>query len=331
LIFLPIVQRDGTKFPREWHQMEKYKDIHRLSPPIRLKINRVGVKDVKKQITREFNGNLEILNVKINAYIDIPATLKGAHISRNLEAINEIIEETIKGKTTSIEDFCVDLAKKLLEKHEYASNSEVTVEAEYPVEKNTPATNLPTQQMYIIHAGALVWKEKEKVEVKKWIGIETEGLTVCPCAQELVKNYVKQKLLNMNLRENLVNTIVEAIPIASHLQRGKALLLVYVQEHEKIDLKDLIEIVESSFSSPIFDLLKRPDEQQLLINAYKNPKFAEDVVRTMLKNFLEKYGNKLSDNTLLIAQQESYESIHGHNVYAERVLTLKELKEEVDG
>jgi len=185
--------------------------------------------------------------------------------------------------------------------------------------------------MYKIHVGAFVWKEDNEIKVRKQIGVEIEGLTVCPCAQELVKSHIREALLNMNLREDLVNTIIEIIPIASHLQRGKALLIVHVWEHEKVDFKDLIEIVESSFSSPIYDLLKRPDERQLILNAHRNPKFAEDVVRTMLKNFLEKYGGKLSDDTLLIAQQESYESVHGHNVYAERILTLRELKEEVNG
>jgi len=310
--------------------MERYKNVHELVPPIRLRINRVGVKDVKKQITREHNKKLEVLNIKINAYIDVPATLKGAHISRNLEAINEIIEESIKGKISELEDFCVELAKKLLEKHEYASNSEVTLKTEYPINKKTPITGFSTQQMYTIHAGAVVWKENGIVKVRKRIGVEIEGLTVCPCAQELVKSQVKEILLNMNLHEDLMNKIVETIPTASHLQRGRATLTVHLQEHEKVDLKALIEIVESSFSSPIYDLLKRPDEQQLIINAHKNPKFAEDVVRNILKNFLRKYGDKLSDNTLLIAQHESYESIHGHNVYAERVLTLKELKEEVN-
>jgi len=311
--------------------MERYRDIHKLMPSIRLKINRVGVKGVRKQLVREYNGKLETLNVKINAYIDIPATLKGAHISRNLEAINEIIEESIKGKTPNLEEFCVELAKKLLEKHEYASNSEVTSTAKYPVNKKTPVTGFSTQQMYKIHAGALVWKENNEIKVRKQIGVEIEGLTVCPCAQELVKSYVRQTLLNMDLREDLVNTIIEIIPIASHLQRGKAVFTVHIWEHEKVDFKDLIGIVESSFSSPIYDLLKRPDERQLILNAHRNPKFTEDVVRTMLKNFLEKYGGKLSDDTLLIAQQESYESVHGHNVYAERILTLRELKEEVNG
>ena len=311
--------------------MERYRDIHKLMPSVRLKINRVGVKGVRKQLVRECNGKLEVLNVKIDAYIDIPATLKGAHISRNLEAINEIIEESLKGKIHNLEDFCVELAKKLLEKHEYASNSEVTLTAEYPVNKKTPVTGFSTQQMYKIHVGAFVWKENNEIKVRKQIGVEIEGLTVCPCAQELVKNHVRRTLLNINLREDLVNTIIEIIPIASHLQRGKAVFTVYIWEHEKVDFKDLIEIVESSFSSPIYDLLKRSDERQLILNAHRNPKFAEDVVRTMLKNFLEKYGGKLSDDTLLIAQQESYESVHGHNVYAERILTLRELKEEVNG
>lgn len=308
--------------------MRNYKDIHRVLPPVKLKISRVGVKNVKKKAVRESNGTREVLNVKINAYVNVPATLKGAHVSRNLEATNEIIEETIKGRIFDFEDFCVELAKKLLEKHEYATNSEVSLEAEYPVEKRTPVTKLLTQQMYTIHAGAFVWKENENLKARKWIGIEAEGLTVCPCAQELVREYVEQKLRNIGLNGNLIEKVIKNIPIASHLQRGKAIFIVHIWDHEKVDFKDLIEIVETSFSSPILELLKRPDEQQLVIEAHENPKFAEDVIRVMLIKFLEKYGDKLSDDAFLIAQQESFESIHRHNLYAERVLTLGELKRE---
>lgn len=311
--------------------MKNYKDIHRLLPPVKLKISRVGVKNLKKKIVRECNGKVEVLNAKINAYVDVPATLKGAHVSRNLEAINELIEEAVKGRISNLEDFCAELAKKLLEKHEYASNSEVSLETEYSQKKKTPVTKLSTQQMYTIHAGAFVWKENDKLKIRKWIGIEAEGLTVCPCAQELVREYVEQKLLDLGLSRNLIEKIIKNIPIASHLQRGKAKFIVHIWDHEKVDFKDLIEIVEASFSSPILELLKRPDEQQLVIKAHKNSKFAEDVIRIMLIKFLEKYGDKLSDDTFLIAQQESFESIHRHNLYAERVLTLGELKREIHG
>jgi GTP cyclohydrolase I len=44
-------------------------------------------------------------------------------------------------------------------------------------------------------------------------------------------------------------------------------------------LEDLIEVAEASASSPVFPLLKRPDERQVTMQAHDNPVFVEDMAR----------------------------------------------------
>jgi GTP cyclohydrolase-4 len=92
-----------------------------------------------------------------------------------------------------------------------------------------------------------------------------------------------------------------------------------------VDANDLIEIVEKSFSSPTYSILKRKNEAELVINAHKKPKFVEDVVRDMLAMVLKRY-KELPDDVIVIARSESEESIHKHNAFAERVTTLGELR-----
>ena len=86
-------------------------------------------------------------------------------------------------------------------------------------------------------------------------------------------------------------------------------------------------LIESSFSSPTFEVLKRDDEGAVVINAHSNPKFVEDVVRTVLKEVVEKY-DYLDDDVEIVIRSESEESIHKHNAFAERTATFGELRNE---
>jgi len=93
----------------------------------------------------------------------------------------------------------------------------------------------------------------------------------------------------------------------------------------EIEADDLIEIVESSLSSPTYGILKRADEANVVLRAHENPKFVEDVVREILGKLLRRYP-RLEDSVHVTVRSESEESIHKHNAFAERVTTLGELR-----
>ena len=62
--------------------------------------------------------------------------------------------------------------------------------------------------------------------------------------------------------------------------------------------------------------------------AHQNARFAEDVVRHMLFNLVEIYPD-LPDETFVLAREESFESIHQHNAFAERSGLLGDLRAEL--
>ena len=93
--------------------------------------------------------------------------------------------------------------------------------------------------------------------------------------------------------------------------------------------KNIIEIIEQSMSSPVCELLKRPDENATVMNAHRKPVFVEDCVRNMMEKMAKKY-HEFPDDVLITARQENQESIHRHNAFAEKVTTLGELKAELD-
>ncbi|MDX6669314.1 MAG: cyclohydrolase, partial [Solirubrobacteraceae bacterium] len=85
---------------------------------------------------------------------------------------------------------------------------------------------------------------------------------------------------------------------------------------------------ESSMSSEIYELMKRSDEVEVVEKAHRRPRFVEDCVREMVGGVVETFPD-LADAAFVSAHQENLETIHQHNVVAERFGTLGELRGEL--
>jgi GTP cyclohydrolase-4 len=83
-------------------------------------------------------------------------------------------------------------------------------------------------------------------------------------------------------------------------------------------------------SAPVYELLKRPDELFVVEHAHLQPRFVEDSVRVALKTALAEYP-ELDDEDFLFSRQVNFETIHVHDVIAERSATVGELRAELDG
>ncbi|PNX51865.1 MAG: GTP cyclohydrolase, partial [Thermoplasmata archaeon M8B2D] len=266
-------------------------DVQSSPSPSNFKLTRVGVTGVKKLVNIKRPGKKTAipLVVKMDLFVDLPATQKGSHMSRNLELVSEIIDENLKKSVPDLETFCAHIAKLLLKKHDYASFSEVKAEAEYFLERNYPSGKKGLEP-YILVAEA---RAKNSGEIKKLIGIRAIGMTACPCAREVIKAIGKYK--------------EKYIP-PTHNQRNITTLMIEVPgEDRSVDANNLIDIAEESFSSPTFSILKRDEEGKLVFDAHKNPKFVEDVVRDILSRILKKYKN-LPDDVIVVVRSESEES-----------------------
>ena len=83
-------------------------------------------------------------------------------------------------------------------------------------------------------------------------------------------------------------------------------------------------------SSPVYELLKRPDELFVVEHAHLQPRFVEDAVRHALAATLEQHP-ELADDDFVSARQLNLETIHRHDVVAERSGTVGELRGELQG
>ena len=191
-----------------------------------------------------------------------------------------------------------------------------------PMRKVTPISARQVEEVYTLIGMASSTQERTRCLV----GVEVEGMTVCPCAQDMVRNYSKDLLLAEGFSPAEVETIVNILPMASHNQRGRGTLLI--GSEMRMRAENLIHIVEASMSSETYELLKRSDEFFIVNKAHRNPRFVEDVVREMLRNVVEIYSD-LPDDTFVLAKQENFEGVHKHNAFAERFGTLGEIRREI--
>ncbi len=306
-------------------------DTQDKEPDIQLYLTRVGITGVKKLLKIKRQGKRPIILLPtFNAYVDLPNTQKGIHMSRNTEAISEIIDDAADQSEVHLETICADLVKKLLEKHDYAFKAECEATSEYIINKLSPVTNKKTQEMTEIIAKAVATKDDDgNITVRKLIGTQVVGMTVCPCAQESVEKDSRDKLLEF-LDEETTQKVIDTVTFASHNQRGKGTILLEVPESQDVNVDELIEVIQNAMSSPVCEILKRPDENAIVTNAHQNPVFVEDCVRNMAIGLLEKYPD-LPDNSIVTFKQVNEESIHQHNAYAEKISTIGELKKEFEG
>jgi len=278
------------------------------------KLTRVGITELVKPVVVRRQGRDHHLTAHVDVFVDLPSTQRGSHMSRNVEVITEVIEDSLKKKVESLEQLAANICRRLLDRHDYASYAEVRMTADYFLDRTT-SSGRKSVEPYKLMAKATSTRGNG---LMKQVGVEVMGMTACPCAMETVAQE-----LGLD-RADLIRIRSKA-PMISHNQRNRTTLMVEVPEHVDVEADDLIDIVESSQSSPTFGILKRSDEAAVVLRAHQNPKFVEDVVRDILGKLLKKY-KKLDDSVHVTVRSESEESIHKHNAFAERITTLGELR-----
>jgi GTP cyclohydrolase IV len=302
-------------------------DVQSRRPSTQVSLSRVGVTGVEKVIRIRSNGAEQLFYAELECFVDLGPQQKGAHMSRFEEIVNEAIDEVVLGEAAfKAETLASHIAERVRDRQD-GRRAEVTIAARYPEYKATPASGLPTQEIYTLFGSAVASGRG----TRRLVGVEAQGITACPCAQELVMERSQERLREGGFTDDEIARVFEAVPVATHNQSGIGTLHVGCPEEstEALEAETLLEIVESAMSSEIYELMKRPDEVDVVEKAHVQPRFVEDCVREMVRMALERFGH-LDDDAFISARQENLETIHKHNVVAERHGLLGELRREVN-
>jgi len=296
-------------------------DLQASTPEVRLGLSRAGVQGVAKAIRLRWGGAEKLISADIDCTVDLDPAQKGVHMSRFPELFEEAIDEVVIGEAFLVEELAEHIARHIVAR-QAAGRAEVRISARYPLERRTPVTGLATQEMISIIGIAAA----SVPNVRRIVGVEATGINACPCAQGLVRGRASERLLEAGFDEPDVERILELVPLATHNQRGRGTL--FVGSDHPVNAETLATIVEGSMSSPIYELLKRPDELFVVEHAHLQPRFVEDSVRISLHSVLDRY-LELEDADFLLARQVNFETIHSHEVVAERYGTVAELRGEL--
>jgi len=302
-------------------------DVQANAPDVTVGLSQVGVTGVEKLVKLARNGKRPIiLMAEFEVFVDLPSWRKGADMSRNMEVIDEILEEATREEAYRVEDVCGDAAERLLEKHDYTTRAEVSMEAEFIKREQTPATDRETQHSVDIIASATATEDGTREE----IGARVVGMTVCPCSQGMSAARAKDKLEELEIPEAKITEFLDEVPQPGHSQRGHATLTIEAGGDPSVDLNDVIDIARDAMSARTYNLAKRPDEDYMTFDAHSDAKFVEDCVRAMADGVIDTFDG-LADDAVVTMKQSNDESIHQHNAHAERVVDMGTLRGEVNG
>ncbi len=300
-------------------------DLQQSAPAAPISLSRAGVTRSAKAIRIRHNGDERLFHAEVACFCDLNPAQKGVHMSRFEEEVNEAIDDVVIGEALIIEGLAERIASKLVASQR-ALRSEVTIRASYPVEKRTPVTGIPTQEMYGLIGIAAANRETSR----RLVGVTAQGMNACPCAQGLISAQAAEALRADGFSAQEVARILDLVPVATHNQRARGTLYLGAPEDIEVDADELIAIVEDGMSSEIYELLKRPDEQYVVDRAHRRPRFVEDSVREMVRHSLDRFPG-LPDDAFVHAHQVNFETIHTHDVEAERSGTIAEIRREIDG
>jgi GTP cyclohydrolase I/GTP cyclohydrolase-4 len=302
-------------------------DVQSSVPATQVSLSRVGVTGVEKVIRVKAGEAENLFYANFECFVDLNARQAGVHMSRFEEIVGEAIDEVVLSEAFRAEILAAHIAEKVRER-QGGLRAEVSVTARYPETVSTPATGQRTQEIYVLF-GTAVASERG---TRTLTGVQAQGMTACPCAQEMVAGLARERLAEQGFDGEQIERVIEAVPIATHNQRGIGTLHIGCPEGGPgwIDAPELLRIVEQSMSSEIYELMKRPDELAVVAKAHDQPRFVEDCVREMVRRVVEDYPD-LQAGAFVMARQENLETIHRHNVVAERYGLLGDLGAELAG
>jgi GTP cyclohydrolase I len=223
-------------------------------------------------VVQDKNNSRQHTVARVNMYVELPHQFKGTHMSRFMEILNRYRDEEV-----TLNDMEPLLREMLTRLESECAHMELSFP--YFIEKTAPASGAKGLMSYECRFIATLRHEKDFI-----LEVSVPVTSLCPCSRD-ISTY------------------------GAHNQRS--CVTVAIRARDMIWIEDLIALVEECGSAPVYSLLKREDEKVVTEQAYENPMFVEDIVRSVTVRLQE-----ISCITWFRVECENFESIHNHSAYA---------------
>jgi GTP cyclohydrolase IB len=220
--------------------LAEVEDVQGRADTRRLRINRVGIKDISHPVRVKDRATGEQHTIAtFNMYVSLPHNFKGTHMSRFVEILHTEREISVESFRTMLETMTERLE---------ADTGHIEMNFPFFVMKRAPVSGVESLMDY----RASLIGERRGGETLMWVKVVVPVTSLCPCSKG-ISDY------------------------GAHNQRSHVTITVRLRQH--IWIEELVEIAESEASCELYGILKRPDEKYVTERAYDNPKFVEDMVR----------------------------------------------------
>src|SRR3954467_7182831 len=262
-------------------------DVQASLPSVHVSLSRVGVTNVEKVIRIGEADAPQLFMSKLDCFVAPGPRQKGAHMSRFEEVVNDAIGEVLLGETGFKAEVLAQKVAERIRDRQDALRAEVTIAARYPEHKPAPVSGIQTQEIYTLY-GSAVASERG---TRRLVGVAAQGMTACPCAQQLVAGASRERLAADGFTDDEIGRIFDHVPVATHNQRGLGTLHIGCPEDctTEFEAATLLQLVEQSMSSEIYELMKRSDEGAVVEKAHRRPRFVEDCVREMIGGVVDTF------------------------------------------
>lgn len=248
------------------------KDVQNQKDPRNIPLNEVGIKNLRYPLDiKDSNGQWFTTHTTISARVGLPADKRGTHMSRFVEIIQAYDKLNLKEMKELLRSMQTTLE---------AETAYLEISFDYFVKKKAPVSGKEAYLNILVTVNASL----EQDDFHFVVTVQTPVTTLCPCSKE-ISDY------------------------SAHNQR--ALVSITTDTQKFIPLERYVAISEAAASSPLYTLLKRPDEKYVTEYAYDHPKFVEDVCRDVKQQL-----DKMEGINSYVVEVESLESIHNHSAYA---------------
>ena len=215
---------------------------------------------------------------EVSLAVALPAEVKGTHMSRFLEILDEHCGELTQ---RTIPDLLRQIHRRL-----DTDDAQITIAFPYFLPRSAPVTGATALTDYACQFHARLTTEGLQFTLQVAVPVTS----VCPCSK-VISDY------------------------GAHNQRGTITIAVTPRqckgELDLIWIEELIAIAEASASSPVYPLLKRADERHVTMAGYDKPVFVEDMARDVAAAL--RHDERVAAFTVKAVNDES---IHNHAAFA---------------
>ncbi|MFF4625386.1 GTP cyclohydrolase, FolE2/MptA family [Nonomuraea jabiensis] len=230
---------------------------------IALRSVRVHNQHIVLDVEEELLGGARQLLCAVEAEVSLRAEQRGVHMSRMEQAFQGHGQGPLVATAMAIAE--------RIRQTQWQDSARLGLRALAPVVTSTPVTMLASPDMVELAVVAVAGP-------RPWVtqSVGATIITACPCMQGYALTDLVDEL-GLTADEGL--RVLSRVPVATHSQKGRVTLTVGAPEPADLPGYHTLYRVLAEHTTLTQELLKRPDEYELVRRAHLRPQFVEDVAR----------------------------------------------------